>query len=115
MEIIIKGVMPMGSQKDTENIIGPQDTNTKAISKMALDKGRAHGKNCRQEAGINTKENGLMIKNVDMESIHGHQEVVTKAIILTIFDMDMARCTGLMEILTKGTGIKEFKMALGRS
>jgi len=115
MEIITKGAMPMESQKAMENTIGPQDTNTKAISKTALDKGKAHGKNYHQEVAINMKENGLMTKNADMVSMYGELEIVIKANILMILDMDMVRCTGLMGILTRETGTREFKMAMGRS
>lgn len=41
--------------------------------------------------------------------INGHRAISIKGVLLMICDMDMGRCTGMMELITKGIGLMGFK------
>ena len=46
-----------------------------------------------------------------MEKVNfiGNLETFTKGILLEIKDKDMEKCFGMMEVITKANGVKEFK------
>ena len=58
----------------------------------------------------NMRESIQMIKNQDMEFLHGPAEMFTKEIMKMILEMGMEKCTGMMEAFTKGSGKMEFSM-----
>ncbi len=51
-----------------------------------------------------------MIRNQDMEFLHGQVETFTKEIIKMILGMGTDKCTGQMEVITKERGKMVFNM-----
>lgn len=49
-----------------------------------------------------------------MEKVNfiGNLEIFTKGILLGIKEKDMEKCFGMMEVITKVNGVKEFKMEM---
>jgi hypothetical protein len=45
-----------------------------------------------------------MIKNMDMEYLHGQVEIYIKDNIRMMLEMDMEKCIGLMEVIIKENG-----------
>lgn len=66
--------------------------------------------NVAQEIQINIKVCIKMIKNVVMVFSPGQVAMFTKAIILMICGMVMEKCIGVMEVVTKVIGRREFSM-----
>ena len=51
---------------------------------------------------------------MEMELTLGQEEATTKDHLLKTYDMDSDRCTGTMILITKETGVKEFKVVLDK-
>ena len=103
MEISAKVFTLMENLVVLANIIGQMVAILKAYLKMVCEMDKVYGSEA-QAIVINMKENMSMIKNQDMEYLHGPPAMYTKETIRMILEMGMDKCTGMMEAITKDTG-----------
>lgn len=92
----------------TENITGKTEVITRDLSRRVLERVMESGKN-PLETVINMKESTLLAKRKDMVFSLGITAIYTKETIIKMFVKAMERCTGLMEVITRGNGRAAFK------
>ena len=51
-----------------------------------------------------------MIREMEKERILGQEEVIIKDLLLKIYDMDLAKCIGMMILFIRDSGMKDFKV-----
>lgn len=109
MEICTLVVTSTENLQDTENIIGLMVAFSRETLRMDYVMAMVYGKEDLDNL-INMKVFMQTIRSVGMVSSLGPVGMFTKATILMMSDMDLGKCTGVMEVVTKVTGKKEFNM-----
>ena len=104
MEISMKDSTLMENQKEMVFTTGTMELSIEDNLKMEFVMGMGNGLMVKK----NMKDSTLTIKEMDKEFISGMVEASIKASLSTIWDMALAKCTGLKEHFTKGSGNKEF-------
>lgn len=112
MEIFIKVNMLKENRTDMENIIGPMVAITKVRLEKDLDKVMECGKK-DLEIVINMKVSILVIRSMATVFLLGLVETFTKETIMKIFEVIMDKCIGVMEVITRESGLMVFRMGKG--
>ena len=103
----------MVNHQGMDNIIGKMVVISKVNFLTDYVMVQEYGKRV-QDITINIKANMKMIKKMDMEYLHGLQEMYIKEIINQMLEMDMDKCIGVMVVIIKGNGEVEYKMEMGK-